>query len=170
MCNWHRTGVFGAAELRCHHCRRCHYMHCVALLHAAECPHNHAWVALSRVLTSPPFHPAHRLLFGRAISRQELHPEPLIILGHPRTGTTHLHNLLSHDQRFAYLSTFQAGACQGCAACTLVQACGLTRSAGLPQCVKCQAPAGPILLQVNCTAAPLLACIAYTPHQAAPPM
>ena len=50
-----------------------------------------------------------RLLFGRAIARQQLHPEPLIILGHPRTGTTHLHNLLSLDPRFAYLSTFQAG-------------------------------------------------------------
>lgn len=37
------------------------------------------------------------LLYGRCIAAQRLHPEPLIILGHPRTGTTHIHNLLALD-------------------------------------------------------------------------
>lgn len=37
------------------------------------------------------------LLYGRAIAAQRLHEQPLIILGHPRTGTTHIHNLLALD-------------------------------------------------------------------------
>lgn len=37
------------------------------------------------------------LLYGRAIVAQRLHEQPLIILGHPRTGTTHIHNLLALD-------------------------------------------------------------------------
>ena len=38
---------------------------------------------------------------GRAVRNQELNDEPVFVLGHPRTGTTHLHNLLSKDERFA---------------------------------------------------------------------
>jgi hypothetical protein len=49
------------------------------------------------------------LLYSRAIARQELNPEPVFILGHPRTGTTHLHNLLSKDPRFAHCTTFTVG-------------------------------------------------------------
>jgi omega-hydroxy-beta-dihydromenaquinone-9 sulfotransferase len=37
----------------------------------------------------------------RSVARQTVQP-PLFILGHWRSGTTHLHNLLSHDERFAY--------------------------------------------------------------------
>jgi hypothetical protein len=39
--------------------------------------------------------------------RVEIKP-PLFILGHYRSGTTHLHNLLAVDRRFAYLNAFQA--------------------------------------------------------------
>ena len=50
------------------------------------------------------------VLHSRAIARTQLHPEPIFILGHPRTGTTLLHNLLSEDsERFATCSTFCAG-------------------------------------------------------------
>lgn len=41
------------------------------------------------------------LLYGRAIQAVRLHEEPLIIVGHPRTGTTLLHNLLALDTRCA---------------------------------------------------------------------
>ena len=47
--------------------------------------------------------------YGSAIQRQRLHEEPVFILGHPRTGTTHLFNILSLDRKFAYTNTFQAG-------------------------------------------------------------
>ena len=39
----------------------------------------------------------------------ELNDEPVFVLGHPRTGTTHLHNLLSKDERFAFATTFSVG-------------------------------------------------------------
>jgi hypothetical protein len=49
------------------------------------------------------------LWFGARIAHQPLHPSPLFILGHPRTGTTHLHNLLSRDNRWAFATTWQVG-------------------------------------------------------------
>ena len=49
-----------------------------------------------------PFHWLERLLYGRKIAAQRLSDSPLIILGHDRSGTTHLLNLLSLDPQFAY--------------------------------------------------------------------
>ena len=50
------------------------------------------------------------VIYGRAIARQRVHTRPLFILGHPRTGTTLLHNLLSLDvETFGVCSTFCAG-------------------------------------------------------------
>lgn len=50
------------------------------------------------------------LVFGRAVARQALHPAPVFVLGHPRTGTTLLHNLLAlDDERFAFANTLQCG-------------------------------------------------------------
>eukprot|EP00943_MAST-04B_sp_MAST-4B-sp1_P006016 g6016.t1 len=48
-------------------------------------------------------------VYGKAIQRQKLNDRPVFILGHPRTGTTHLFNILSLDTKFAYTNTFQAG-------------------------------------------------------------
>lgn len=47
--------------------------------------------------------------FAEKIASQTIHSEPVFILGHPRTGTTHLHKLLSLDINFATTTTFQAG-------------------------------------------------------------
>ncbi len=44
--------------------------------------------------------------YRREIEQVEVLP-PLFILGHWRQGTTHLHNLMCLDQRFAYPTTFQ---------------------------------------------------------------
>ena len=46
---------------------------------------------------------------GRAIARQRIHPRPLFVLGHPRTGTTLLHSLLALDDELGTCSTFCAG-------------------------------------------------------------
>jgi hypothetical protein len=40
-------------------------------------------------------------IYGRRVARAEV-KSPVFILGHWRTGTTHLHNLLGIDKRFAY--------------------------------------------------------------------
>ncbi len=58
-------------------------------------------------LASAPLRVLERLLLGRHIQRVEVAP-PLFIIGHWRSGTTHLHNLMSQDPRFGSLSMFQA--------------------------------------------------------------
>ena len=60
---------------------------------------------------------ADSVLYGRAIASQELNDEPVFILGHPRTGTTHLHNLLSRDPSFAFATTFSVGFPSGFLSC-----------------------------------------------------
>jgi hypothetical protein len=49
-----------------------------------------------------PFNWLERALYGRRIATARLSDSPLIILGHDRSGTTHLLNLLSLDPQFAY--------------------------------------------------------------------
>ena len=49
-----------------------------------------------------------RLLWRRRSNRVTLHPEPVFILGHWRSGTTLLHNLLALDPRLAYVNYYQA--------------------------------------------------------------
>ena len=44
--------------------------------------------------------------YGRRFM-QETVPPPLFILGHWRSGTTHLHNLLSRDERYAFPNLYQ---------------------------------------------------------------
>src|SRR3954451_3249004 len=45
--------------------------------------------------------------FGPKVAAIEI-PPPLFVLGHFRSGTTHLHNLLTVDERFAFPNNFQA--------------------------------------------------------------
>lgn len=50
------------------------------------------------------------LIYGKQIENAEIHPSPVFILGHPRTGTTLVHSLLALDsEQFSYCSTFCAG-------------------------------------------------------------
>ncbi|OEU21174.1 P-loop containing nucleoside triphosphate hydrolase protein [Fragilariopsis cylindrus CCMP1102] len=50
------------------------------------------------------------LVYGTQIKNSQIHPRPVFILGHPRTGTTLLHSLLALDiNQFCYCSTFCAG-------------------------------------------------------------
>jgi hypothetical protein len=46
------------------------------------------------------------LCYGRKVGNTRVAP-PLFILGIWRSGTTHLHNLLTQDERFAYPTTYQ---------------------------------------------------------------
>src|SRR5262249_9093410 len=46
--------------------------------------------------------------FGKAVRRTQITEPPLFVLGHWRSGTTHLHNLLAEDtDQFAYANTYQ---------------------------------------------------------------
>jgi len=65
------------------------------------------FVSLTTLLTSP-LRLWEWIRYGRAIKRTAIHPSPVFIVGHWRSGTTHLHNLLCQDKSFGHLSTFQA--------------------------------------------------------------
>jgi len=49
------------------------------------------------------------LLYGTATKEAVLNDRPVFILGHPRTGTTLLHNLMAKDVSFGTPTTFQVG-------------------------------------------------------------
>jgi hypothetical protein len=49
------------------------------------------------------------IFYGSKIKEAKLNDSPVFILGHPRTGTTLLHNLLSLDPMFAFANTFHVG-------------------------------------------------------------
>ena len=63
-------------------------------------------VLLSCVLF--PFKFFEQLRFGRAIAGTDIDKPPLFILGHYRSGTTHLFNLLSQDDRYGYINSVKA--------------------------------------------------------------
>lgn len=58
-------------------------------------------------LAGVPFAALEQVLYGRRIREHRLPSPPVFILGHWRTGTTHLHNLMSQDPAFAVLTYFQ---------------------------------------------------------------
>jgi len=66
-----------------------------------------AFVTCTTLLTSP-LRALECLRHGRRIRNTSIHPSPVIIVGHWRSGTTHLHNLLFQDENLGSLTTFQA--------------------------------------------------------------
>ena len=50
---------------------------------------------------------AESVAFGRKLRRTSVQP-PIFIVGHWRSGTTHLHNLLCQDPAFGYVTMYQA--------------------------------------------------------------
>ena len=53
---------------------------------------------------------ADEVFYGRAVRRTVVRDNPVFIVGHPRTGTTHLHNVLAQDvERFGVATTFDVG-------------------------------------------------------------
>ena len=47
------------------------------------------------------------IIYGRAIRKTEITQPPIFILGHWRTGTTWLHELLIRDERFGFPTTYE---------------------------------------------------------------
>lgn len=65
------------------------------------------FVTLASLGTSP-LRMYEKVRYGRSVRNTAVHPSPIFIVGHWRTGTTHLHNLLTQDTSNGYVSTFQA--------------------------------------------------------------
>lgn len=56
-----------------------------------------------------PFQWLQKLIFSRRIKKISFEDNPpIFVLGHWRSGTTHLHYLLTQDDQFSYLENFQA--------------------------------------------------------------
>lgn len=55
------------------------------------------------VLARQPFTLVERAVYGRRVEQHDLPHPPIFIIGHWRSGTTHLHNLMSRDENFSYI-------------------------------------------------------------------
>jgi len=53
-------------------------------------------------------------IFGKRVDTAAIQPDPIFILGHWRTGTTHVHNLLALDPRLSFPTTFECSAPHHC--------------------------------------------------------
>lgn len=60
------------------------------------------------ILIATPFHWYERLRFKGQVKRFKFKEEPLFILGHWRSGTTYLHNVLCEDPKAGFMTTYHA--------------------------------------------------------------
>jgi hypothetical protein len=60
-------------------------------------------LSLLAVAARHPFTGIEKLRLAERVQRHQLPEPPIFIVGHWRSGTTHLHNLLSQDPQFAFL-------------------------------------------------------------------
>lgn len=54
-----------------------------------------------------PLRALERVVCRRRVAAHQMHPSPVYILGYGRSGTTHLHNLMTRDPQFGYVDLFQ---------------------------------------------------------------
>ena len=65
-------------------------------------------LTLTGTLLTAPLRFAEFVLYGSKVANTKFAEDPIFIVGHWRSGTTHLHNVLSQDKRLGYLTTLQA--------------------------------------------------------------
>ena len=66
-------------------------------------------IAISLInLINLPFRGYERLVINPRFRKISIDESPIFIIGHWRSGTTHLHNLLSRDPHFGYTTTYQS--------------------------------------------------------------
>ena len=61
----------------------------------------------ARSIQQIPLKMRERSLFARQVASHTIHPHPVFIVGHYRSGTTYLHSLLAHDPNYAFPTNFQ---------------------------------------------------------------
>ena len=59
-------------------------------------------------LINYPFRTWERLLINPGFKNEAIKNDPVFIVGHWRSGTTHLHNLLCQDERLGFVTTYQS--------------------------------------------------------------
>jgi hypothetical protein len=65
-------------------------------------------LVLTTSLASAPLRLLETIRYGKRITDVRITQPPIFVIGHWRSGTTHLHNLISQDPALAYLSMYQA--------------------------------------------------------------
>ena len=65
-------------------------------------------LVISTSVISLPLRLLEQLFFGTKIAQTEIVETPIFIIGHWRSGTTYLHNLMTQDSNYGYLSMYQA--------------------------------------------------------------
>lgn len=65
-------------------------------------------LSLAISAASAPFRSIEQLYYNKTISNYKITKPPIFILGHWRSGTTFLHELICNDPSLAYISTYQA--------------------------------------------------------------
>jgi hypothetical protein len=90
----------------------CHFLAWFRLLVRNRCAVEFRYWYIAIIITCVSFtHSLLRLLqeaiYGRALRKVELKGPPIFILGHWRTGTTLLHELMIRDERFGYPTTYE---------------------------------------------------------------
>lgn len=72
------------------------------------------WQYLHRVLLitltsfiTIPFRILEKIIYGKRVAETVIHEDPIFIIGYPRSGTTHLHNLISQDPNLGFVTQFQ---------------------------------------------------------------
>ncbi len=66
-----------------------------------------AATSLAFSLFAEPFRLWEHLRFDHAVNKLEMKEPPVFILGHWRSGTTHLHNVMCEDPNMGYITTYQ---------------------------------------------------------------
>jgi hypothetical protein len=65
-------------------------------------------LVIATSIASSPLRLLERVLHGRRIREVQLPEAPIFVIGHWRSGTTHLHNLLTQDPAVGWVSMYQA--------------------------------------------------------------
>jgi omega-hydroxy-beta-dihydromenaquinone-9 sulfotransferase len=65
-------------------------------------------LVISLSMVSVPLRIWEQILYNRKITQTQIENPPIFIIGHWRSGTTHLHNLMTQDSHFGYLSMYQS--------------------------------------------------------------
>lgn len=110
--NHPETEANAHAKAICHPLAINSFRHWVRLLAAGGgLDPKHWWRAVQITAVSPlwaPLRAWERLRYAGQLDAVKIVHPPLFIIGHWRTGSTHLHNLLAQDPALAFVSTFHA--------------------------------------------------------------
>jgi hypothetical protein len=78
----------------------------VTAIHPSYAPR--ALLVLATSVASVPLRMWESIRWGKQIRQVRIDLAPVFVIGHWRSGTTHLHNLMSQDPALAYVSMYQA--------------------------------------------------------------